>query len=208
MQKRNILIGFTGSVASRRDKGLIDSFLETDRFNIKIIFSSSAVHFSEILKEEDARSAKEYKGCQIILDEDEWKWQTMGDPVLHIDLKNWAEIFLIAPLSANTLAKIANGFCDSTITLILRAWKFDQGKIVNPIVVCPAMNTNMYLHPITEKQLSVLKSWGFKIVPPIEKMLACKEVGLGAMEEVPNIIKIVTGLTFPGENRSSNHSVL
>ncbi len=137
----------------------------------------------------------------IILDEDEWKWKAMGDPVLHIDPKNWADLFLIAPLSCNTRAKISNGFCDSTITLVLRAWKFEEGKIVKPVIVYPAMNTNMYLQSITGKQLAVLEEWGYTVVHPIVKMLACGDVGIGGMEDVPNIIKVVTQLAYLGEIR-------
>ena len=199
MNKKNLLIGFTGSVATRRDAGLIDAFIESGQFNIKIIYSSAATHFSEILKLKEVQVQKEYKGSQIIFDEDEWMWQAMGDPVLHINLKNWADMLLIAPLSANTLAKITNGFCDSVITLVLRAWKFDQGKIVKPIIVCPAMNTDMYLQPITIQQLKVLENWGYKIVYPISKLLASNEIGIGGMEEVPNIIKIITSIAFSDE---------
>ncbi len=55
--------------------------------------------------------------------EDEWKgWHRIGDPVLHIDLRNWADIMVVAPLSANTLAKIAAGICDDPLTCCIRAW--------------------------------------------------------------------------------------
>ena len=77
----------------------------------------------------------------------------MGDDVLHISLKKWANIILISPLSANTLAKISQGISDNTITLILRAIKFENGKINKDqkVFVAPAMNTDMWNHPITAK---------------------------------------------------------
>lgn len=53
--------------------------------------------------------------CDTYLDEDEWKWKTRGDPVLHIELRKWADMILIAPLSANTLAKVSNGLCDNLL---------------------------------------------------------------------------------------------
>jgi phosphopantothenoylcysteine decarboxylase len=78
----------------------------------------------------------------------EWEtWKGRSDPVLHIELRKWADCFLIAPLSANTLAKLANGLCDNLITLVCRCWnmkKNDKGTLMTPILVCPAMNTMMW----------------------------------------------------------------
>ena len=78
-------------------------------------------------------------------------------------------------------------------TLILRAWKFDleTKQIIDPIFVCPAMNTDMFNQPITIKQLELLQDWGYEIIWPIEKLLACKERGVGAMEEFSKIFERV-----------------
>lgn len=73
-------------------------------------------------------------------DKDEWEsWKLKGDKVLHIELRKWAHIMLIAPLSANSLAKISNGLCDNLLMSIVRAWDFNK-----PFIVAPAMNTYMY----------------------------------------------------------------
>jgi phosphopantothenoylcysteine decarboxylase len=104
----------------------------------------------------------------------------------------------VAPLSANTLAKIANGICDNLLvflyvfnikTCILRAW--DRTK---PIIMCPAMNTHMYDHPITAVHLNTIKSFNYEkcvILGPISKKLACGDVGMGAMAEVSDIVKVL-----------------
>ena len=92
---------------------------------------------------------------------------------------------MIAPLSANTLAKLANGLCDNLLTCVCRAWK-DK-----PLLVCPAMNTAMWEHPITARQLNDLTSFGYHIVQPIEKRLACGDVGMGAMASVDTIVETV-----------------
>lgn len=64
-------------------------------------------------------------------DEDEWHaWKAIGDPVLHIDLRRWADLMVIAPLSANTLAKLAGGLCDNLLTCVVRAWDFDKPLLV------------------------------------------------------------------------------
>jgi len=93
---------------------------------------------------------------------------------------------LIAPLSANTLAKVSHGLCDNLLTCIVRAWDFAR-----PLLVAPAMNTLMFAHPFTAPQLDTLRQLGVVIVPPISKRLACGDVGVGAMASVDDIVKAV-----------------
>ena len=100
--------------------------------------------------------------------------------MLHIQLRNWADIFLISPLDANTLGKLAAGICDNLLTCVARAWNL----LSKPIVICPAMNTQMWLHPVTQESLEKLKSWGYIVIPPISKKLACGDYGVGGMETV------------------------
>jgi phosphopantothenoylcysteine decarboxylase len=90
---------------------------------------------------------------------------TRGAGILHINLRKWAHILVIAPLSANTLAKIVNGMSDNLLTDTIRAWdtsgKLDGMK--KRIVVFPAMNVAMWLHPVTAQQIRVLEEdWGVK----------------------------------------------
>jgi len=124
----------------------------------------------------------------VFTDADEWTWKERGDPILHIELRRWADLMLIAPLGANTLGKIANGLCDNLLTCIVRAW--DQTK---PLYFCPAMNTHMWDHPITHKQVETLRSWGYKEMPCIEKDLMCGDKGYGAMTKLPMIGSVVAG---------------
>ena len=99
--------------------------------------------------------------------EEEWiNYKSLQDTVLHIDLRNWADICLIAPLSAHTLAKIANGLCDDLLTCCMRAWDFGQRQSLNgdndgrrgkPVILAPAMNTVMWDHPLTRMQLETIQ---------------------------------------------------
>lgn len=70
---------------------------------------------------------------------------------MHIELRKWADCLLIAPLSANTMAKISNGLCDNLLTNVARAWDYNK-----PMILAPAMNTMMYENPITKKQITKL----------------------------------------------------
>ena len=131
--------------------------------------------------------------------EDEWRqWNQLGDPVMHIDLRNWADILLIAPLSAHTLAKLSNGLCDDVLTSVARAWDFSSpsSSICKAVVLAPAMNTFMWNHPLTKRQLEIIKSFGDNIfvLEPQVKELACGDVGKGALTEVSVIVDFVKGL--------------
>jgi flavoprotein len=78
------------------------------------------------------RSLTCYLFASFTGDEAEWhEWSKVGDPVMHIELRRWADLFVIAPLSANSLAKMANGMCDNLVTCIARAWDFKRPLLVS-----------------------------------------------------------------------------
>jgi phosphopantothenoylcysteine synthetase/decarboxylase len=104
--------------------------------------------------------------------------------VLHIELRRWADILLVAPASANTLAKAANGICDNLLLCVIRAW--DR---MRPAILCPAMNTVMLEHPAILTHLSLLRSYGFTILDTDVKYLACGDVGKGALASLAEIVK-------------------
>lgn len=85
------------------------------------------------------------------------------------------------------MAKAAHGICDNLLTCLLRAWDFSK-----PIAVCPAMNTAMWEHPLTHQHMAILESLGYRMIAPIEKRLACGDVGLGAMASVESILEEVS----------------
>ena len=131
--------------------------------------------------------------------DDEWKgWNRLGDPVLHIDLRDWADMAIVAPLSAHTLAKFATGLSDDTLSCCIRAWDFGHGKRPGkPLILAPAMNTAMWEHPLTQSQLNTIKTFwnlnrqgenGIIIVEPQSKKLACGEIGTGALASVSDIL--------------------
>ena len=149
----------------------------------------------------------------VIRDRDEWPGERYrrGDDVLHIELRRWADLLIVAPLDANTLAKFALGLCDNLLTCLYRAWDPDR-----PVVLAPAMNTLMWQRPATSRHLAQIwldqsgrdalpPDWSLDnaadlfalhaprtiLIPPQAKRLACGDVGVGAMAEVAAIAEAV-----------------
>ncbi|WOL11702.1 phosphopantothenoylcysteine decarboxylase [Canna indica] len=187
--KPKILLAVSGSVAAIKFEILCRSFLEWAE--VRAVATKSSLHFID--------KASLPRDVILYTDEDEWSsWKKIGDEVLHIELRKWADIMVIAPLSANTLAKIAGGLCDNLLTCIVRAWDFSK-----PIYVAPAMNTFMWNNPFTKRHLDGISELGVHLIPPIAKRLACGDYGNGAMAE-PSVVYTTVRLSYkPPVNGSS-----
>uniref|UniRef100_A0A3P8PME1 Phosphopantothenoylcysteine decarboxylase n=1 Tax=Astatotilapia calliptera TaxID=8154 RepID=A0A3P8PME1_ASTCA len=173
----NVLVGVTGSVAALKLPLLVSQLLELSGVDVRVVTTEHAKHFYNSAEV----SAKIYS------DEDEWElWKQRSDPVLHIELRRCADLLVIAPLDANSLGKIASGICDNLLTCVVRAWDTSR-----PLLFCPAMNTAMWLHPITAQQVSRLKEFGYVEIPCVAKKLVCGDEGKGAMAEVSTIVSLV-----------------
>lgn len=175
-KSKKILVGCTGSVASIKIPLLVQELQNLDdTVEIKIVATDHALHFFD----------RDTLSVPVLTDKNEWEmWKTIQDPVLHIELRRWADILVIAPLDCNTLAKISNGICDNLLTCVVRAWDLSK-----PFFFAPAMNTYMWQHPITAQQIDNLKSFGYKEIHCISKKLACGDEGFGAMAEVQTIVR-------------------
>ncbi|XP_029910477.1 phosphopantothenoylcysteine decarboxylase [Myripristis murdjan] len=172
-----VLVGVTGSVAALKLPLLVSQLLELPGVDVRVVTTEHAKHFYDLAE----------VAVKIYSDKDEWElWTQRSDPVLHIELRRWADLFVIAPLDANTLGKIANGICDNLLTCVVRAWDTSR-----PLLFCPAMNTAMWQHPITARQVDSLKEFGYVEIPCIAKKLVCGDEGKGAMAEVSTIIDVV-----------------
>jgi len=175
----NVLLGVTGSVAAIYTPELFCD-LGAAGHEVKVAATAASLYFFD-----PAQLAPLDSGLRnpqvVILDADEWPRDRYHrrDPVLHIELRRWADLLLIAPLDANTLAKLALGLADNTLTCIYRAW--DRNR---PVVLAPAMNTLMWEHPATSRHLRhVAEDLGGRlhVVLPVDRQLACDDVGMGAM---------------------------
>src|SRR5919112_1435668 len=139
----NLLLGVTGSVAAVRTPALFAA-LRAEGHEVRIVATEPALYFFDPVELGDGplyRDADEWPGPRYRRD----------DPVLRVAFRQWADLLLVAPLDANTLAKFALGLCDNFLTCLFRAWDF--GK---PVVLAPAMNTLMWDSPLTRRHLRQL----------------------------------------------------
>jgi phosphopantothenoylcysteine decarboxylase len=205
----NVLLGVTGSVAAIKTPALFQALREAGHA-VRVVATKASTYFFDpaTLSPTDGRRDR----ATVSLDEDEWPGQRYerDDPVLHIELRHWADLFVLAPLDANTLAKLANGLADNCLTCVWRAW-----DATRPAILAPAMNTLMWQHPLTARHLrrlaedaglspptlgeDDLAEWinayapRLRIVAPESRRLACGDVGVGAMASVERIVAAVEG---------------
>ncbi|KAL7893015.1 flavoprotein [Trichoderma sp. SZMC 28014] len=213
--KVHLLLAASGSVATIKIPNIIRGLSQHPNLSIRLVLTSSAAHFLQGQAEEQPSLAeiRKYPNVDAIYtDESEWvqPW-TRGAPILHIELRKWADLLVIAPLSANTLAKMVHGISDSLLTSIILAWDTDgsvDGK-KKKILVATAMNTAMFRSPITQRNLKTLNDlmggsdgW-VEELQTISKGLACGDVGQGGMatwETIVAAIQSKLGLTGAEEN--------
>lgn len=182
----NVLLCITGSVASVHTASLYRALLSRlNVSNVVVVLTPSAKRF--ICEPPLPDSATVFE------DEADWStWNSLGDPVLHIALQNWADALVVAPLSANTLAKLAGGLCDNLVTRVARAWPVGT----KPFVVAPAMSSAMWTHPITGVQLQSLQTpaFGMTVVQPVEKTIANEVIGMRDMASPDDIASVLSEL--------------
>lgn len=174
----HVIIACSASVAAIKIPVII-SQLSQKNVHTTLVITEASKHFLDVEK------IKEDFKIDVYTDQNEWDtWKNRGDPVLHIELTKKSDLLVLAPLSANTMAKVSTGICDNLLTCIVRAW-----SISKPVLFCPSMNTQMWNHPVTKGQVDKLVSWKYKLIPPIVKTLMCGDHGIGAMAEVETIVK-------------------
>jgi phosphopantothenoylcysteine decarboxylase/phosphopantothenate--cysteine ligase len=172
--KKKILLKMSGSIAAYKVCHVISKLVQAGH-EVQVVTSSHAHHFVGNATLEGLSQKK------VISDT-----FTPGHAMAHIHLMRWADIILVAPATANFINKIAAGVGDDLLTTLFLAHDFKK-----PYLIAPAMNTSMYLHPITQQSLKKLKKLSIEILETESGVLACGEIGWGRLIEPDALLKKV-----------------
>lgn len=172
---KNIILGVTGSIAAYKGAD-IANILTKRGYNVDVIMTKSAMEFITPLTFQSLTKNKVY-----------WNMFEEITPkeIKHISLAKKADLCLIAPASANLIGKIASGIADDMLTTVVMALN------TVPVYICPAMNTNMYNNPIVQRNIGTLSELGYRFIDPKEAVLACGDLGKGALADVETIVNTV-----------------
>ena len=171
--KKKIVIGITGSIAAFKAIQLI-SDLNKMNYDLEVIMSEAATRFVTPLSIQSLTKKKVYVD---IFDDD-------PEVITHIDIVKNADLFIIVPASANTIAKVAHGIADSMLTAAFLA-------ATCPKLIAPAMNVHMYENPITTENINKCKDLGMIFIEPDNGLLACGDVGKGKLPSQDIIIDMI-----------------
>lgn len=172
----NILLAVTGSISAYKAADITSQLTKLGH-QVKVIMTPAATAFITPLTLQVL--SKNPVGLDVMIEEDPQR-------IEHIDIGKETDLFLVAPASANTIAKLAMGLADNMVTSTALALPQETKKIL-----APAMNTKMLEHPATQRNLKLLQDYGYQIIQPREATLACGDQGSGALATVDTIIQAV-----------------
>ena len=170
---KKILIAITGGIAAYKINTLVRDFIKNGA-EVQVILTPSAKEFVSPL----TLSTLSKRKVVSEFSSQDGKWNS------HVDLALWADVMLVAPCTANTLAKMVNGICDNLVIATYLSAKC-------PVFIAPAMDLDMYIHPSTEQNLKLAEEYGNIIIPAEEGELASGLVGKGRMAETETIYKTI-----------------
>ncbi|MDD5077799.1 MAG: flavoprotein [Candidatus Omnitrophica bacterium] len=174
-KEKNIVLGVTGSIAIYKSCDLVRRMKECG-FNVHVVMTAEAQELIRPIVFQSLSGMRVYSGG-LFDAQDGWE-------IGHVALANKADLILVAPATANIIAKFASGICDDLLTCTVCASKAK-------VLVAPAMNENMYRHKITQENIARLKSCGFYFIPPRKGLLACGLEGMGCLADTDEIVKEV-----------------
>lgn len=174
--KKKLLLGISGSVAAHKTTILVEELAK--EYDVKVILTASASKFVSQL------TLEILSGNKVHVD----VFDSYDNRITHVQDANEADLFVVAPTSANTIGKMANGIADNMLTATLMV--ADPTKVV----LCPAMNDNMYANKRVQSNLAVLKADGVTEIEPIECVLASGDIGVGGLATNQTIIDTIRKL--------------
>ncbi len=171
-----VLLGITSSIAAYRMPNFI-SLANKEGHEFRTMVTETALQFVT----QQSLAIMSHHPCYR--DQDQW---ANDEHILHIELSRWCDVLLLAPLTANTLAKLANGICDNLVTSAVPTLR------EKPLIIAPAMNTRMWESKFTELHINTLDQvYNLTVIDPIEKLLAEREEGVGALAEDEEILRVL-----------------
>ncbi|MFC7061264.1 bifunctional phosphopantothenoylcysteine decarboxylase/phosphopantothenate--cysteine ligase CoaBC [Halobacillus seohaensis] len=174
LTNKKIVLGVSGGIAAYKAAALTSKLVQAGA-SVKVIMTANAQKFV-------APTTFQALSRQPVYT-DTFKEQDSSQ-IQHIDVADWADMFLIAPATANTIGKLANGIADDMLSTTLLATEA-------PVYIAPAMNVHMYSHPAVLSNLKQLDQWGFRFIEPGEGYLACGYVGKGRLEDPETIVTLL-----------------
>lgn len=183
--KANILLGVTGGIAAYKSADLVRR-LRDFNFEVRVVMTKSAEEFITPMTIQAVSGHSVY--CDLFESESE---AGMG----HIELAKWADAVLIAPATANCIAKLAHGIADDLLTTLILATKA-------PLIIAPAMNQQMWANQSVKHNLSILTSRAIKVIEPASGKQACGDIGQGRMQEPLQIAQDISKLFIKQNNTS------
>lgn len=174
LQGKTVVLGVTGGIAAYKIASLA-SMLKKQHANVEVIMTQNATNFITPITFESLTGNK----CLVDTFDRNFQFQ-----VEHVSLAKKADIFMIAPATANVIAKIAHGLADDMLTTTFLACK-------KPKYVVPAMNTQMYENPITQDNLEICRKYGMHVIDPACGYLACGDSGAGKMPEPETLFQYI-----------------
>lgn len=180
MAKGNILVGITGGIAAYKTLSLIRLLVKAG-YEVKVVATQHALEFVTPLTIETLSNHPLYSDLFT---------KTEEPHTQHISLHQWADAAIIAPATANCIAKLAAGIADDLLSTTLLAFR-------KPLFMAPSMNENMYLHFSTQKNLAFIQAQGVHIIEPEEGFLACRTQGKGRMAEPERLFEAIDSFLYP-----------
>lgn len=190
MSKKRIVVGVSGGIAAYKACDLVSKLSKKD-YEVKVILTKHAEKFVSKLTFEAL--------CHNYVETDLFD-ESNEDPIAHITLAKWADLMIIVPATANIIAKVTHGISDDLLSTTFLACNKHK-------MICPAMNTQMYENPITQKNIQACKELGYQILDPVVGHLACNDTGRGKMMEPADIVETIDNY-FNTSNKLSGKTVL
>src|SRR5271157_1199382 len=180
LKDKKIVLGITGGIAAYKSAELTREFVKKEAF-VRVIMTKNAAEFITTL------TLQTLSGHPVFTD----MFAPLADfDMAHISLAEYADIIVIAPATANIIGKIAAGLADDILATTVMATKA-------PVLICPAMNVNMYNNSVVKENIGRLTARGYIFMVPGYGELACKAEGYGRLPEIPDIVEEVESILRP-----------